>query len=104
MCYICSQAGIATWWEIYLDTNKTSFLPDEYKYYFRYWIDNKGTSLVYKVMDILEESVNGESFVKEILEDAISYEGINEIHNYAKHKSFRTPSSALSLPAIANAK
>ncbi len=90
MCYICSQAGIATWWEIYLDTNKTSFLPDEYKYYFRYWIDNKGTSLVYKVMDILEESVYGESFVKEILEDAISYEGINEIHNYAKQHGLKT--------------
>lgn len=90
MCYICSQAGIATWWEIYLDTNKESISLDEYKYYFRYWIDNKGTSLVYKVMDILEESVNGESFVKEILEDAISYEGMNEVHSYAKQQGLKT--------------
>lgn len=89
MCYICSQAGVATWWELYLDTSKESILLDEYKYYFRYWVDNKGTNLVYKIMCELEKDVNGELFAKEIFEDAISYVGNKEIHIYAKQHGLK---------------
>lgn len=89
MCYICSQAGIATWWSLYLDTNKETISLDEYKYFFRYWIDNKGTNLVYKVLCKLEEDVNGEIFAKEILDDVISYLGIKEIQYYAEQHDLK---------------
>lgn len=89
MCYICSYAGIATWWELYLGTNKESISLDEYKYYFRCWVDNKGTDLVYKVLCELEGDVNGEIFAKEILDDVISYVGIEEIQSYAKQHDLK---------------
>lgn len=54
-CYISSKAGITPWWELYLDTDAKQYKIEDFKYYFRYHIDEQGVSIIPKLMEAIEK-------------------------------------------------
>lgn len=54
-CYISSKAGITPWWELYLDTEAKQFNIEELKYYYRYYLDEQGVSIIPKLMEAIEK-------------------------------------------------
>ncbi len=54
-CYISSKAGCTPWWELYLDTNAKEYKIEEFKYYFRYYLDEQGISIIPKLMGTIEK-------------------------------------------------
>jgi len=54
-CYISSKAGIKPWWELYLDTEANQYSIDDFKYYFRYQIDERGVKIIPKLMELIEK-------------------------------------------------
>ena len=47
-CYISSKAGITPWWKLYLDIEAKQYKIEELKYYYRYYLDEQGVSLISK--------------------------------------------------------
>lgn len=54
-CYISSKAGITPWWELYLDTDTKQYKIEDFKYYFRYHLDEQGVSIIPKFMEAIEK-------------------------------------------------
>ena len=54
-CYISSKAGITPWWELYLDTEAKQYNIEELKYYYRYYLDEQGVSIIPKLMEAIEK-------------------------------------------------
>lgn len=54
-CYISSKAGIIPWWELYLDTEAKEYKIEELKYYYRYYLDEQGVSIIPKLMEAIEK-------------------------------------------------
>lgn len=54
-CYISSKAGITPWWELYLDTEAKQYKIEELKYYYRYYLDEQGVSIIPKLMEAIEK-------------------------------------------------
>lgn len=54
-CYITSKAGTTPWWKLYLDTDAKQFEVEELKYYFRYYLDEHGVSIIPKFMEAIEK-------------------------------------------------
>lgn len=54
-CYISSKAGITPWWELYLDTEAKQYKMEELKYYYRYYLDEQGVSIIPKLMEAIEK-------------------------------------------------
>ena len=54
-CYISSKAGITPWWELYLDTESKQYNIEELKYYYRYYLDEQGVSIIPKLMKAIEK-------------------------------------------------
>lgn len=54
-CYISSKAGITPWWELYLDTEAKQYEIEELKYYYRYYLDEQGVSIIPKLMQAIEK-------------------------------------------------
>lgn len=54
-CYISSKAGSTPWWELYLDTEAKEYKIDERKYYYRYYLDEQGVSIIPKLMESIEK-------------------------------------------------
>lgn len=54
-CYISSKAGITPWWELYLDTEAKQYKIEELKYYYRYYLDEQGVSIIPKLMKAIEK-------------------------------------------------
>lgn len=54
-CYISSKAGITPWWELYLDTEIKQYNIEELKYYYRYYLDEQGVSIIPKLMEAVEK-------------------------------------------------
>lgn len=54
-CYISSKAGITPWWELYLDTEVEQYNIEDFKYYFRYQIDERGVKIIPKLMELIEK-------------------------------------------------
>ena len=54
-CYISSKAGITPWWELYLDTDAKQYEIENFKYYFRYHLDEQGVSIIPKLMEAIEK-------------------------------------------------
>lgn len=54
-CYISSKAGITPWWELYLDTEAKQYKIEELKYYYRYYLDEQGVSIIPKLMEVIEK-------------------------------------------------
>lgn len=53
-CYISSKAGTVPWWELYLDIDAKQFEIEDFKYFFRYYIDKKGVQIIPKLMVEIE--------------------------------------------------
>ena len=54
-CYISSKAGKTPWWELYLDTETKQYNIEEHKYYYRYYLDEQGVSIIPKLMNAIEK-------------------------------------------------
>lgn len=54
-CYISSKAGITPWWELYLDTDAKQYKIEDFKYYFRYYLDEQGVGIIPKLMEGIEK-------------------------------------------------
>lgn len=54
-CYISSKAGITPWWKLYLDTDAKQYKIEDFKYYFRYHLDEQGVSIIPKLMEAIEK-------------------------------------------------
>ena len=74
-CYISSKAGSTPWWDLYLDTEAKEFKIDELKYYYRYYLDKQGVSIIPKLMESIEKE--NASIINECIETAY-----NELHDY----------------------
>lgn len=83
-CYISSKAGITPWWELYLDTDAKQYKIEDFKYYFRYHLDEQGVSIIPKLMKMIEkENVSIRNQCIEIaydeLQDYIEFDEIASI-------------------------
>lgn len=83
-CYISSKAGIIPWWELYLDTDAKQYKIEDFKYYFRYHLDEQGVSIIPKLMKMIEkENVSIRNQCIEIaydeLQDYIEFDEIASI-------------------------
>lgn len=74
-CYISSKAGSKTWWKLYLDPEVTKYSVENYKYYIRCIIDEKGTCVVPELMNCLERQ--DKSIINQCIETAY-----NELIDY----------------------
>ena len=89
-CYISSKAGITPWWELYLDTEAKQYKIEELKYYYRYYLDEQGVSIIPKLMEAIEkEKVSIRNQCIEIayneLQDYIEFD---EIASIAEEQQF----------------
>lgn len=83
-CYISSKAGITPWWELYLDTGAKQYKIEDFKYYFRYHLDEQGTNIIPKLMEAIEKekgSIRSQciEIVYNELEDYIGFDAITSI-------------------------
>lgn len=83
-CYISSKAGITPWWELYLDTDAKQYKIEDFKYYFRYYLDEQGVGIIPKLMEGIEkENVSIRNQCIEIaydeLQDYIEFDEIASI-------------------------
>ena len=83
-CYISSKAGITPWWELYLDTGAKQYKIEDFKYYFRYHLDEQGINIIPKLMEAIEKEKGSiRSQCIEIayneLEDYIGFDAITSI-------------------------
>lgn len=87
-CYISSKAGITPWWELYLDTEANQYSIDDFKYYFRYQIDEQGVKIIPKLMELIEkEKVSIRSQCIEIAYDELlDYIEFDEIASIAEEQ------------------
>ena len=87
-CYISSKAGIKPWWELYLDTEANQYSIDDFKYYFRYQIDERGVKIIPKLMELIEkEKVSIRSQCIEIAYDELlDYIEFDEIASIAEEQ------------------
>ena len=87
-CYISSKAGIIPWWELYLDTEAKEYKIEELKYYYRYYLDEQGVSIIPKLMEAIEKekgSIRNQSI--EIAYDELQdYIEFNEIASIAEEQ------------------
>lgn len=87
-CYISSKAGITPWWELYLDTDAKQYKIEDFKYYFRYHLDEQGVSIIPKLMEAIEKekgSIRNQciEIAYDELEDYIEF---NEIASIAEEQ------------------
>lgn len=87
-CYISSKAGITPWWELYLDTDAKHYKIEDFKYYFRYHLDEQGVSIIPKLMEAVEKekgSIRNQciEIAYDELEDYIEF---NEIASIAEEQ------------------
>lgn len=54
-CYISSKAGNKPWWNLYLDTETKVWTIENFKYYFRYNLDEYGVSIIPRLMERIEK-------------------------------------------------
>ena len=87
-CYISSKAGITPWWELYLDTEANQYSIEDFKYYFRYQIDERGVEIIPKLMELIEkEKVSIRSQCIEIAYDELlDYIEFDEIASIAEEQ------------------
>ncbi len=87
-CYISSKAGIIPWWELYLDTEANQYSIEDFKYYFRYHIDEQGVKIIPKFMELIEkEKVSIRSQCIEIAYDELlDYIEFDEIASIAEEQ------------------
>ena len=87
-CYISSKAGITPWWELYLDTEANQYSIEDFKYYFRYQIDEQGVKIIPKFMELIEkEKVSIRSQCIEIAYDELlDYIEFDEIASIAEEQ------------------
>ncbi len=87
-CYISSKAGITPWWELYLDTEANQYNIEDFKYYFRYQIDEQGVKIIPKFMELIEkEKVSIRSQCIEIAYDELlDYIEFDEIASIAEEQ------------------
>ncbi len=87
-CYISSKAGITPWWELYLDTEAKEYKIEELKYYYRYYLDEQGASIIPKLMEAIEkEKVSIRNQCIEIAYDELQdYIEFNEIASIAEEQ------------------
>lgn len=83
-CYISSKASTMPWWKLYLDTDAKSCKIEDLKYYFRYSLDEKGVSIIPKLMEVIEEkkaTIRNQciEIAYDELEDYMEFEGIVSI-------------------------
>lgn len=83
-CYISSKAGIIPWWELYLDTEAKEYKSEELKYYYRYYLDEQGVSIIPKLMEAIEKekgSIRNQSIeiAYDELQDYIEFDEIASI-------------------------
>ncbi len=87
-CYISSKAGITPWWKLYLDTDAKQYKIEDFKYYFRYHLDEQGGSIIPKLMEAIEKekgSIRNQciEIAYDELEDYIEF---NEIASIAEEQ------------------
>ena len=87
-CYISSKAGIIPWWKLYLDTDAKQYKIEDFKYYFRYYLDEQGVGIIPKLMEAIEkENVSIRNQCIEIAYDELQdYIGFDEIVSIAEEK------------------
>ncbi len=87
-CYISSKAGITPWWELYLDTEANQYSIEDFKYYFRYQIDEQGVKIIPEFMKLIEkEKVSIRSQCIEIAYDELlDYIEFDEIASIAEEQ------------------
>lgn len=87
-CYISSKAGITPWWKLYLDTDAKQYKIEDFKYYFRYYLDERGVSIIPKLMEAIEkENVSIRNQCIEIAYDELQdYIGFDEIASIAEEQ------------------
>ncbi|MCI9072630.1 MAG: NACHT domain-containing protein [Lachnospiraceae bacterium] len=87
-CYISSKAGITPWWELYLDTDARQYKIEDFKYYFRYHLDEQGVNIIPKLMEGIEkEDVSIRKQCIEIAYDELQdYIGFDEIASIAEEQ------------------
>ena len=81
-CYISSKAGTTPWWELYLDTEAKQFEMEDFKYYFRYYLDDQGVSIIPKLMESIEKNSIRNQCIEiayDELEDYIEFDEIASI-------------------------
>ena len=87
-CYISSKAGITPWWELYLDTEANQYSIEDFKYYFRYQIDEQGVKIIPEFMKLIEkEKVSIRSQCIEIaFDELLDYIEFDEIASIAEEQ------------------
>lgn len=87
-CYISSKAGITPWWELYLDIDAKQYEIEDFKYYFRYHLDEQGVSIIPKLMEAIEKEKD--SIRNQCIEIAYNeledYIGFDEIISIAEEQ------------------
>ena len=43
------------WWKLYLDIEAKQYKIEELKYYYRYYLDEQGVSIIPKLMEAIEK-------------------------------------------------
>lgn len=97
-CYISSKAGVKPWWELYLDTDAKQYNIEEFKYYFRYNIDNQGIGVIPQYMAGIEkEDISIRNQCIEIAyNELVDYIGYDEIVSIAEEQELTHWNSYLS--------
>lgn len=80
-CYIASKSGSTPWWKLYIDTKAKEYRIEDFKYYFRYRLDEQGVGSVPMLMEAVEKQQD--SIRNQCMEIAYSeltdYTELNEI-------------------------
>ena len=87
-CYISSKAGTTPWWELYLDTNAKEYKVEDFKYYFRYHLDEQGISIIPKLMETIEKEKSSirNQCIEIAYDELKDYIEFNEIASIAEER------------------
>lgn len=61
-CYISSKAGYKPLWHIYLDIEAKEYEVDKFKYYLRYYLDEKGIDIIESLMTYVENKSDSSNY------------------------------------------
>lgn len=87
-CYISSKAGIIPWWELYIDKDIQEFIIEDYKYYIRCSIDEKGIGIIPKIMETIEKedvSIRNQC-ITNAFNEIVDYIEVDEIASIAEEQ------------------
>lgn len=87
-CYISSKAGINPWWELYIDKDTQEVLIEDYKYYIRYSIDEKGIGIIPKIMETIEneDALIRNQCITDAFNEIVDYIDVDEIASIAEEQ------------------